>query len=389
MTDALVDICLPADHPPDAESIVERWLRQPGDPVRIHEPLLEINTDKAVVEIAAPASGVLAEILKRANDPVRTGDILGRIAARDRTAAERPAKTPSAAAKREGPRESRGGSVADLSPAVRQLIRQHDLDPARIAGSGRGGRITVQDVERYLQKRAVPAAPLAGQRIPHSPLRRRIAQHMVQSALHTAPHVTAVFEADLTRIVADRARRRAEFEQHGLKLTYTAYFVAAVVQALRAVPEVNSRWHEDALEILADCNIGIATAAPGGLLVPVIHRAQELDLPGIARRLGELTERARAGKLEPHELQNGTFTITNHGTSGSLLATPIIHQPQSAILGIGKIEKRVVVLEEAGRDLLAICPCAYVTLTIDHRALDGFQANRFLTAFVEALTTAP
>jgi 2-oxoglutarate dehydrogenase E2 component (dihydrolipoamide succinyltransferase) len=161
--------------------------------------------------------------------------------------------------------------------------------------------------------------------------------------------------------------------------------VAAAVKALQAVPEVNSRWREDALEIFGDCNIGIATAVEGGLLVPVLHRAQTLDLFGIAAKLQDLTTKARAGKLEPAELRHGTFTITNHGMSGSLIATPIIHQPQTAILGIGKVEKRLVVVEEKGKDTLHIQPMAYVTLTIDHRALDGFQANLFLSKFVEAL----
>lgn len=208
---------------------------------------------------------------------------------------------------------------------------------------------------------------------------------MVESALKTAPHVTAVFEADLSAIVADRLKQQAEFEKRGAKLTYTAYFVAAAVKALQAVPEVNSRWHDDALELFADCNIGIATAVTGGLVVPVIHQAQQLDLFGIAKRLQELTERARNGKLEPRDLQNGTFTMTNHGVSGSLMATPIINQPQSAILGIGKLEKRAVVAEREDGDVIQIKPMAYVTLTIDHRTLDGFQANAFLTKFVDAL----
>jgi 2-oxoglutarate dehydrogenase E2 component (dihydrolipoamide succinyltransferase) len=203
--------------------------------------------------------------------------------------------------------------------------------------------------------------------------------------LRTSPHVTAVFDADLSAVVAHRQAHRAAYQQRGVKLTYTAYVVAAAVQALQAVPEVNSRWHDDALEVFSDCNIGIATAVEGGLLVPVLHKAQTLDLFGIAARLQELTDKARAGQLALEELQNGTFTITNHGVSGSLIATPIINQPQSAILGVGKMEKRVVVVEVGGKDTLQISPMAYVTLTIDHRALDGFQANAFLSEFTEAL----
>ena len=222
--------------------------------------------------------------------------------------------------------------------------------------------------------------------IPHTSMRRQIAKHMVESLLRTAPHVTAVFDADMTAVVDHRAAHKQAFETKGIKLTYTAYFVKATAEALQAVPEVNSRWHDDALEVFEDVNIGVATAlGKAGLIVPVIHRAQSLDLFGIATRLQTLTQKARAGKLLHEDVQHGTFTLTNHGVSGSLIATPIINQPQSAILGIGKLEKRLVVVEEKGRDTIQIAPRAYVTLTIDHRALDGFTANTFLSKFVESL----
>lgn len=380
----VVDIILPEALQQGTEAILERWLRQPGEWVRQHEPLLEINTDKAVVEVPAPASGVLREILKTANEPVGLGDVLGRIEVVADNAIAARTESPSI------PREKLTSATAAeqrLSPAVRELVKKHNIDLSKITGTGRGGRITHEDVQNYL-KHLEPSGelpPLAGRRVPHSPLRRRIAQHMVESMLETAPHVTAVFDADLSAVVAHRQEHQAAFQEKGVRLTYTAYFVAAAVKALQAVPEVNSRWHEDALELFSDCNIGIATAVEGGLLVPVIHRAQTLDLFGIASRLQELASRARAGKLQPAELRRGTFTITNHGVSGSLIATPIIHQPQTAILGIGKVEKRLVVVEEKGKDTLHIRPMAYVTLTIDHRALDGFQANLFLSKFVETL----
>jgi 2-oxoglutarate dehydrogenase E2 component (dihydrolipoamide succinyltransferase) len=379
----LVDITLPVEQ--QGESVVERWLRQVGERVRQHEPLLEVNTDKAVVEIASPASGVLQEILKQPNDPVQPGDVLGRIAVSDGIAPAQPVKP--AAPVMVATEPSPPARVEELSPAVRQLVRQHQLDVTKIPGTGRGGRITYEDVQQFLQRQPAPPGELLrpGRRVPHSSMRQRIAQHMVESVLKTAPHVTAVFDADLSAVVAHRTRHRDDFERRGVKLTYTPYFVAAAVKALQAVPEVNSRWHEDALEIFDDCNIGVATAVPGGLLVPVLHRAQELDLFAIANRLQALTERARAGKLQPSDMQGGTFTITNHGVSGSLIATPIIVQPQSAILGVGKLEKRPVVVEVGGQDALQIKPMAYVTLTIDHRALDGFNANTFLGHFVEAL----
>jgi 2-oxoglutarate dehydrogenase E2 component (dihydrolipoamide succinyltransferase) len=326
----------------------------------------------------------LREILKQVNEPIAPGDVLGRIEVAGEgqilPTSQQPSSVPTKAT-------ATPARTTELSPAVRQLVKKHNLDVSRISGTGRGGRITYEDVQSYLKQRPTgdSAAQPAGRMIPHSPIRRRIAQHMVESLLRTAPHVTAVFDADLSAIVEHRARYRDEYRQRGVNLTYSAYFIAAAVQAVQAVPEVNSRWHDDALEIFSDCNMGVATATDSGLLVPVIHRAQTLDLFSLAQRLQDLTAKARAGKLEPAELRHGTLTLTNHGVGGSLIATPIIHQPQSAILGVGKIEKRLVVVEEKGRDTLQIKPMAYVTLTIDHRALDGFQANRFLTRFVEAL----
>jgi len=212
--------------------------------------------------------------------------------------------------------------------------------------------------------------------VPHSPMRRSIADHMVKSVA-TAPHVTALFEADLSAVIRHR-------EAHQKAFTYTAYFLKASVAALQAVPEVNSRWHDQGLELFDHCHIGIGTALPGGgLIVPVLKNAEELTLEGIARRLDDLTTRAREGKLDPKDVQGGTFTISNHGVSGSLLAAPIvINQPQSAILGIGKLEQRVKVNADGGFEAR---PMVYVTLTIDHRALDGFQANAFLSRWVEVI----
>lgn len=288
-------------------------------------------------------------------------------------------------------------SEPGLSPAVKYLVKKHGIDISRIEGTGTGGRITAADVEQYLSRtpglrkttpdKNKPAAPSAipGKKIPHSRMRRLIAEHMVESMLHIAPHVTAVFDADMSAVIAHREKEKKIFEKRKVKLTFTAYFVQAVVQALRAVPEANSRWHETELEIFEDCNIGIATALDDGLIVPVIQKAQKMNLFETASTLQDLTTRAREGKLKPDEVQNGTFTITNHGVSGSLIATPIINQPQSAILGIGKLEKRVVVAAKNGKDTTEIKPMVYVTLTIDHRVLDGFKANQFLTEFVKTL----
>ena len=373
----MTDIVLPTDQTEGTSNVVGKWFKAVGDAVSQHEPLLEITTDKVTVEIAAPVSGVLAEILKPEGDAVEPGDVVGRIGEGVTLSAAKgpiamPVPPPSAPAAPQGD----GSGDTELSPAVRRLLREHHLDAAQITGTGRGGRITVQDVESLLASTSRPAAQPSSRLIPHSAMRRSIAEHMVKSVA-TAPHVTAVFDADLSAVIRHR-------EAHQKAFTYTAYFVRASVAALQAVPEVNSRWRDQGLELYADCNIGIGTALPGGgLIVPVLRQAQDLDLAETARRLTDLTTRARAGNLEPRDVQGGTFTISNHGVSGSLLASPIvINQPQSAILGIGKLEQRVRVAAGGGFEAR---PMLYVTLTIDHRALDGFQANAFLSRWVEVI----
>ena len=402
----LIDVTVPVGQSEGTESVVSTWFKAVGDVVTANEPLLEISTDKVNMEVAAPATGKLAEILKKDGEQVEPGDVLGRIevstaGAADGVPADAPPKPSAQADGTEKPvaTGSQGGS-GDLSPAVRKLLKEHSLEASQVTGSGKGGRITHQDVEDFVASRsatsqtageqrkqtAVSTSGIASHSVKHNQMRRRIAQHMVQSVA-TAPHVTTVFEADLSAVIADRDARKADLEARGVKLTYTAYFVRAAVAALKAVPEVNSRWHEDSLEILDDINIGVATAiSSGGLIVPVMLKAQDLDLAGVAERLQDLTERARGEKLDARDVQNGTFTISNHGVSGSLVATPIIiNQPQSAILGIGKLERRVVPASDSG-DEVTVKPMCYVSLTIDHRVLDGFQANQFLTAFVTGLS---
>jgi Pyruvate/2-oxoglutarate dehydrogenase complex, dihydrolipoamide acyltransferase (E2) component, and related enzymes len=373
----MTDIVLPTDQTEGTSNVVGKWFKAVGDPVSRNEPLLEIVTDKVTVEIAAPVAGVLAEILKPEGEAVEPGDVVGRIGetvtpGEAKGPISAPAPSPPAPAA--PPSDTTGD--AELSPAVRRLLREHGLDAGQVKGTGRGGRITVQDIELLLGSPSRPAVQPSSRLIPHSAMRRSIAEHMVKSVA-TAPHVTSVFEADLSAVIRHR-------EAHQKAFTFTAYFVRASVAALQAVPEVNSRWQDQGLELYDDCNIGIGTALPGGgLIVPVLREAQALDLPETARRLEDLTTRARAGTLEPRDVQGGTFTISNHGVSGSLLAAPIvINQPQSAILGVGKLEQRVRVAAGGGFEAR---PMLYVTLTIDHRALDGFQANAFLSRWVEVI----
>jgi 2-oxoglutarate dehydrogenase E2 component (dihydrolipoamide succinyltransferase) len=397
---ALFEVRAPSEDSEGTRSQVLRWLKAPGERVAANEPLVELETDKVTVEIPAPAGGVLREILKGEGAEVAAGDLLGHIEL-DATFAAAPVA--------QAPQRDPGGTVAreettrsardQLSPAVRRLMSEHGFSLDQVAGSGQAGRITAADVLQAVEarKNQATAAPAAApespplRRVPHSHMRKRIAEHMVQSLLHTAPHVTSVFEVDMSAVNAHRAKERANFQERGSALTLSAYFVAATVDALRAVPEANSRWCDDALEIFETMNIGVATAIEGGgLLVPVLRAVESLDLFGIARGLNDLVARARAKELTPADLRGGTFTLSNHGTSGSLLAAPIvINQPQSAILGIGKLEKRAAVIEEAGVERIVVRSKCYVTLTIDHRVLDGADANRFLQVFVARLESWP
>ena len=425
-----LDIRVPAGQEEGTRSQVLRWLKSVGESVTEHEPLIELETDKVTVEVASPGAGVLTEILKQEQEEVAPGEVLGRIGlaaaagapradvgkprqgsdARttiplptaahmgsdsggetQRVTASSPAgASPLAAAL---PAGGVGGAGArQLSPAVRRLLAEHSLDPASVRGSGEGGRITVADVMR--QAADAPRADespgvddAASHRVPHSAVRKRIAARMVESLLHTAPHVTTVFEADMGDVLAHRQRHREEFARQGVSLTLTAYFAQAAVTAIREVPEANSRWLDAALEVYDTVHLGIATAAEGGLVVPVLHHAESLDLLATARRLDELVRRARDGALTTADVRGGTFTLSNHGVSGSLLAAPIIiPQPQSAILGVGKLEKRAVVIERNGQDEVVVRARCYVTLTIDHRVMDGSRANRFLQAFTERLS---
>jgi 2-oxoglutarate dehydrogenase E2 component (dihydrolipoamide succinyltransferase) len=273
------------------------------------------------------------------------------------------------------------------------LLAEHSVSAADIKGTGREGRITAQDVERHAAAarptRATPIPPATAAdstRLPHTAIRRRVAEHMARSLVE-APHVTTLFEADLTRVLAHRARHAVDFKSRGARLTLTAYFISACVQALRVHREVNSTFHADALELHADVNIGVGTAlGTQGLIVPVLHRAQNLSLFELSQRLDRMVEAARAGTLAPGDVRGGTFTISNHGVGGSLLAAPIvINQPQVAILGVGKVERRVCAVQADGIESIGVRSMCYLTLTIDHRALDAFQANAFLSLVVSTL----
>jgi 2-oxoglutarate dehydrogenase E2 component (dihydrolipoamide succinyltransferase) len=393
-----VDIRMPEEQNEGTEASVGTWLKRPGEAIRENEPLVEISTDKVTIEIASPATGVLSEVLKTEGDAVLPGELLGRI----QTGAVGASESKSSGERKDAASQTGVAGVVNsaaldsYSPGVRRLLREHNLDPVVIPKVGRGGRLTVEDVETFLADSSQPKAAAAGsskeprftgRRVPHTPMRRSIATHMARS-VQTAPHVTSVFEADLSRILSDREARKAAFEGEDVP-SVTAYLLSAVLQAIKVVPEVNSKWHDDALEIFDEVNLGFGTALDkGGLVVPVIRSAHTMDLLSLARNLRDLTLKARSGKLTQADMDGGTFTISNHGVSGSLLATPIIlPHGQAAILGAGKLQRRVIVCESGGRELFRIRPMMYVTLTVDHRVLDGQQTNGFLTAFVKALET--
>ena len=402
----MIDVVVPLEQE-GTKAVVRAWLKQVGDRVEVNDPLVELETDKVAMEVPAPSAGVLREILLDSGADAVPGAVLGRIAAVAAVASAPPEDAvrpePDRGAEAQAP-ESRPSLSPELrlSPAVKRACLQHNIDPTTIAGTGRDGRVTRADIDQAVEQarrapapKAAPPPPpsdtaIRSHSIPHDRMRLKIAENMLNSVT-VAPHVTAMFEADFSAIIAHRERHKAAWAKKGVKLTYSAYIVAAAAEAMKVAPAINSRWHEDRLELFDDINIGVGTAlGEKGLIVPVLRNVETLNLKGIAAGLEDLIQRARAEKLTGRDVSGGTFTISNHGVSGSLFATPIIiAQPQSAILGVGKLEKRVVVREVAGQDAILIRPMAYVSLTIDHRVVDGHQTNAWLSRFVEVLESWP
>lgn len=404
------------------EGTVSKWLKAEGQPIKEFDALLEVNTDKVDTEIPAPASGILLKVFIAEGQTVQAGTVLAVIGEADEAVPEAPPvhAPPSAPAKETAVAAPAADAIpqrtkADLgfiSPVVAKIAAEHRIDLSLVKGSGAGGRITKKDVLAYVESPpyagpawelpasgelfrpseevfgAQPGAgPAPGKVVPHDAVRRQIAEHMLRSR-RTSPHVTTVMEADLGRVLAHRQAHKGIFARDGVDLTYSAYFVLASVAALKAVPWVNALWSEEGIVLHRPVNIGMAVSlGEEGLIVPVIRNADQLSLLAVAAAIKDLATRARARKLKPDEVHGGTFTITNHGVSGSLFATPIINQPQAAILGVGKMQKRVVVVETPGADAFAIRPMAYLTLTFDHRMLDGAVADRFLSVVVERLET--
>jgi pyruvate/2-oxoglutarate dehydrogenase complex dihydrolipoamide acyltransferase (E2) component len=361
------DIIMPQLGESIAEGIVVKWLIPVGGMIQKDQSLLEVETEKVALEIPSPATGVLSEIMIREGETVPVGTLLARIES----------APPSEVINRVGgvvvrPMEPTLEGEGHHSPAVRQLATEHGVDLSQVKGTGAGGRVTKKDVQDFMaQSGGVAKAgtspveqSMGEDMIPFTPMRKTIAERMINSR-HTSAHVTTFFEADFTGI--------AKFRE-GRNLTYLPFIVRAVTRAVREIPIVNSSWSEQGIIIKKDIHVGIATALQDGLLVPVVRHADRKGLTQLAKEIADLAERARSKKLNPDEVQGGTFTITNHGGFGSLFSAPIIHQPQIAILGVGAIQKRAVVLNDA----IAIRPMGYLSLSFDHRVIDGATADQFM-----------
>jgi 2-oxoglutarate dehydrogenase dihydrolipoamide succinyltransferase (E2 component) len=415
------------------DATVTKWLKSAGDKVDEYEPVLEVNTDKVDTEIPSPTAGVVLATLAKEGEVVKVGATLGwigqpgeavpaegapeQIPATAPAAAQAPISTaaPSAATAAQPAPKPAARELGFISPVVAKIAAEQNVDLSQVPGTGMGGRITKKDIEKYLGQRqhapAIPApapasAPAAGTPTPaqlvaptpapslagpftlvtQTPMRKAIAEHMLMSKT-VAPHVSTIMEVDMTRVAAHRTANKEAYSAQGVNLTFTAYFVAACVAALKAYPLVNSSWSEEGVRLYTAINIGMAVSlGEDGLIVPVIKNADNLSLLGIARVVNDLANRARNRKLQPDEVKGGTFTITNHGVTGSLFATPIINQPQCAILGVGMIQKRPVVISDANLgDVIAIRTMMYLSLTFDHRIIDGAIADTFLAKVVDTL----
>jgi pyruvate dehydrogenase E2 component (dihydrolipoamide acetyltransferase) len=402
------------------EGTITKWLKKVGDSVQRDEPLFEISTDKVDAEIPSPASGTLSEIKVETGSTVQINTVVAVIGGG--AAKDAPVAAPSVPAAASNAADASSGSAAPpaepaaaashgerlrSSPLVRKIAKEHQLDLRQVPGTGSSGRITKDDVLQYIDKggaakapaaaavavpttqpaaaakpaAAAPAAPSAqpGDLVPLTRMRSIIAQRMVDSK-RTSAHVHTVFKVDLTRIVKIREKEKAKYEQrNGVKLTYMPFITRAVVATLRKMPIVNASMEGDAIRYHQNVNVGIAVALDWGLIVPVIRQAENKSFLGIARSIADLAERARAKKLKPDEVGSGTITITNPGIFGEQFGTPIINQPESAILGVGGLFKEPTVLtDKDGNDSIAIRHVIRLTLGFDHRIIDGADAGKFM-----------
>ncbi len=406
-----------------AEGTIVRWIKKVGDAVDRDEPLFEISTDKVDAEIPSPVAGVLLEIAVKEGETVPIHSIVATIGSASETVAGADAaSTPMPAAAVGQPETSPAipaGSSPEAvpvagdgrgqrsSPLVRRIAKEHSVDIGGITGSGAGGRVTKHDILEFIDKGrstssgaapaatpsaavassaamkapAAPVARLAGDRVePMSVMRKKIAEHMVVSK-HTSAHVYSVFEVNYTRVDQIRKAKKDDYERQGAKLTYTSFIAKAAVDCLRRHPVINASIDGDKVIYRGAVNLGIAVALDGGLIVPVVKNADEKNILGLSRAIADVADRARAKRLNPDEVQGGTFTITNPGNFGAQFGLPVINQPQVAILGVGTIEKRAVVID----DMIGIRTMGYLTLGFDHRLVDGAVADQFMADLKRSL----
>jgi 2-oxoglutarate dehydrogenase E2 component (dihydrolipoamide succinyltransferase) len=434
-TGTVVDVVMPQMGVSVSEGTITRWLRNVGDTIAADEPLLEISTDKVDTEVPSPGSGVLQEILVQEGETVPVGTLVARIGAGEASAPELEAEPqpepepepvaaepePPAAAPPPPPAPEpvtagNGAATGErhgfVSPVVARIASEHGIDPSSVPGTGRDGRVTKKDIMAFVESAPAeapappppapapapaaappppppappaPAAPVVGEAgeslEPMSPMRRGIAEHMRRS-LDTAAHVTSAIEVDMSKVVAIREALKGTYkESYGVNLTYLAFISRATVETLREWPYVNAEIRGDSIVTHSYVNLGFAVALDGGkgLIVPVLKNAESLNLLGMARGVADLAERARTKKLLPDDVQGGTFTITNPGSYGTFIGTPVISQPQTGILGTYAVVKRPwVIADDAGKDAIAIRPMMNLTLTYDHRLVDGAYGGQFL-----------
>ena len=409
-----IDVVMPQMGESVAEGTIVRWIKRVGETIDKDEALFEISTDKVDAEIPSPGSGVLLEIRVQEGETVPVNSVVAVIGSEEdrvarpsadaTTGARAAAPAPAADATMDvrepvaAPTAASGGGEdrrrTHSSPIVRRLAAEHGIDLSLITGTGAGGRVTKEDVEAWIAAHGTGAAaasavesstpapsPAAAARVEKmSIMRRKIAEHMVLSA-RTSAHVYAAYEVNFARVEALRQARKADYEALGVKLTYTGFIAKAVVDIVRDFPYVNASVDGERVIYHPQVNLGIAVALEQGLIVPVIQDAGALGMPALCRAIQDLADRARTKRLSPDEVQGGTFTITNPGIFGALFGLPLISQPQVAILGVGAVEKRPVVVDDA----LAVRPTAYLSLGFDHRLIDGADAGRFLQALKERL----
>ena len=385
------------------EATVGEWLKQPGDPVKADEPIASLETDKVSVEVPSPVAGVMGQHAVQVGDTVQVGAMLATIeagggAAAAPAAAPAPAVTPAApapaAAAPAAAPEASSDSPAALSPSVRRAVLEYGLDPASITGTGKDGRITKEDVAAAAAAKpaataqapaAAPAAAPAGgrkeERVKMTRLRQTIAKRL-KEAQNTAAMLTTFNDVDMTAVIEARAKYKDLFEKkHGVRLGFMGFFVKAATMALKDIPSVNASIEGDEIVYHDYADISVAVSAPNGLVVPVIRDAQDLTVAGIEKTIGDFGKRAKDGTLKMDEMKGGTFTISNGGVFGSLMSTPIINPPQSAVLGLHRIEDRPVVVNGQ----VVVRPMMYLALSYDHRLIDGREAVTFLVALKNAI----